>query len=156
VSGAIGLYLTGGFALSMAVDPVILAPVLGEPSLRAWPAALDISPSDLDRVKARTGAEGLTIRGYLPAFRATNSVLHSAWKPCARSPARPSSAPNCRMFAATPQACVPGASRPISVFTIDLIDAPGEPTRAAVDEIITYFRENLLGPQLRPGEEQSA
>jgi hypothetical protein len=45
---------------------------------------------------------------------------------------------------------------PHSVFTIDLIDAPGEPTRAAVDEIITYFRENLLGPQLRPGEEQSA
>ena len=45
---------------------------------------------------------------------------------------------------------------PHSVFTIDRIDAPGEPTRAAVDEIITYFRENLLGPQLRPGEEQSA
>jgi hypothetical protein len=45
---------------------------------------------------------------------------------------------------------------PHPVFTIDLIDAPGEPTRAAVDEIITYFRENLIGPQLRPGEEQSA
>ena len=50
---------------SMAVEPVVLAPVLGEPSLPAMtPAALDISPSDLDRVKARIGAEGLTIRGY--------------------------------------------------------------------------------------------
>ena len=33
---------------------------------------------------------------------------------------------------------------PHSVFTIDLIDAPGEPTWAAVDEIISYFREKLV------------
>jgi hypothetical protein len=33
---------------------------------------------------------------------------------------------------------------PHSVFTVDLIGAPGESTRAAVDEVIAYLRENLV------------
>lgn len=32
---------------------------------------------------------------------------------------------------------------PHSVFTGDLIDAEGQPTRAAVDEVINFFREAL-------------
>ena len=62
--GAIGMCLTGGFALSMALDPVVLAPVLAQPGLPATrPGALDISPADLDRVKART-RDDLKLRGY--------------------------------------------------------------------------------------------
>lgn len=63
--GAIGLCLTGGFALSMAVDPghSCACPGRAKPPVMT-PAVLDISPFDLDRVKARIGAEGLTIRGY--------------------------------------------------------------------------------------------
>src|SRR5271168_2015018 len=62
--GAIGLCLTGGFALSMAVDPVVVAPVLGEPSLPLMtPAALDISPDDLAVVKHRA-VEGLRVPGF--------------------------------------------------------------------------------------------
>jgi len=34
--GVIGLCLTGGFALSMAVDPAVMAPVIGEPGLPAF------------------------------------------------------------------------------------------------------------------------
>ena len=50
--GVIGLCLTGGFALSMAVDSAVMAPVMGEPGLPAFPSAgLDISPVDLSRVK---------------------------------------------------------------------------------------------------------
>jgi hypothetical protein len=144
--GAIGLCLTGGFALSMAVDPVILAPVLGEPSLPAWPAALDISLSDLDRGKARIGAEGLTVRGYrfqcdticrAQRFETLRARLGTAF-----------------IGTELPDACGnPAGMRsrlkpPHSVFTIDLIDAPGEPTKAAVDEIIAYFREKLVAQPL--------
>jgi hypothetical protein len=49
---------------------------------------------------------------------------------------------------------------PHSVFTEDLIDAPGEKTRAAVDEVIAFFRHRLLekpnagGAPLPPGVEQ--
>jgi hypothetical protein len=31
-----------------------------------------------------------------------------------------------------------------SVFTVDLIDAPDQPTRRAVDEVIAFFRKTLL------------
>ena len=36
---------------------------------------------------------------------------------------------------------------PHSVFTGDLIDAAGEPTRRAVDEVIAFFRGALLAKQ---------
>jgi hypothetical protein len=32
---------------------------------------------------------------------------------------------------------------PHSVFTNDLIDAPGQPTRDAVDDVIAFFRKTL-------------
>jgi dienelactone hydrolase len=155
--GVIGLCLTGGFALSMAIDPVILAPVLGEPSLPALShAALDISATDLARVKTRTQTDGLTIRGY----RFQGDTL-----------SRPERFTTLRTQLGTaftgtelPDACSnPGGMRskgkpPHSVFTIDLIDAPGEPTREAVNEVIAFFREKLTAaaaePALPPGVEQ--
>ena len=155
--GAIGLCLTGGFALSMAIDPVVLAPVMGEPGLPAMtPAALDISPADLATVKRRTGQEGLTIRGYrfqgdtlspAPRFETLRTQLGPAF-----------------VGTELPDACGnPAGMRskgkpPHSVFTVDLIDAPGEPTRAAVDEVIAFLTDKLVpvtSPQeLPPGVEQ--
>jgi hypothetical protein len=35
---------------------------------------------------------------------------------------------------------------PHSVFTGDLIDASGEPTREAADEVIAFFRQALRRP----------
>src|ERR1700758_749137 len=62
--GAIGMCVTGGFALSMALDPVVLAPVLAQPGVPALnSAAIDIAPEDLDRVRERT-RHGLELRGY--------------------------------------------------------------------------------------------
>ncbi|MBV8417864.1 MAG: NAD(P)H-binding protein, partial [Verrucomicrobia bacterium] len=58
--GVIGMCITGGFALSMAVDPAVIAPVMGQPGLPAFDSAgLDISPADLNRVKERAAAEEL-------------------------------------------------------------------------------------------------
>ena len=59
--GAVGMCLTGGFALAMMVDETVLAPVLSQPSLpigagRAK-ADLGISDADLARVKERCAAE---------------------------------------------------------------------------------------------------
>ena len=63
--GAIGMCLTGGFALAMAVDPVVLAPVLSQPGMPVRrPAGLDISAADLETVRVRTISEGLCVRGY--------------------------------------------------------------------------------------------
>jgi hypothetical protein len=40
---------------------------------------------------------------------------------------------------------------PHSVFTGDLVGAPGEPTRAAVDEVIAFFKDRIgTGPDQVP------
>jgi len=67
--GAIGMCLTGGFALAMLADAPIAAPVLAQPAspapvTRARRADLGISRADLDAVKAKVedGCEVLGLR----------------------------------------------------------------------------------------------
>ena len=45
--------------------------------------------------------------------------------------------------AANPAGMKAQRKAPHSVFTGDLIDAPGQPTRRAVDEVIAFFRKAL-------------
>ena len=59
--GAVGMCFTGGFALAMMVDDIMLAPVLSQPSLplplsKKFKADIGISDEDLARVKERTAA----------------------------------------------------------------------------------------------------
>jgi dienelactone hydrolase len=59
--GAVGMCLTGGFALAMMVDEHTVAPVLSQPSLpfgltRRHRGDLNLSPADLEAVKARVAA----------------------------------------------------------------------------------------------------
>ena len=59
--GAVGMCFSGGFALGMMVDDVLVAPVLSQPSLpfavgRARSADLNLSPEDRDAVAARAAA----------------------------------------------------------------------------------------------------
>jgi dienelactone hydrolase len=68
--GAIGMCLTGGFALVLMLDPWVTAPVVSQPSLPfALPgqgrkkAALDVAPADLERVRSRLEAEDLKVLG---------------------------------------------------------------------------------------------
>jgi dienelactone hydrolase len=68
--GAVGMCFSGGFALGMMVDPVMVAPVLSQPSLplamgkAARHADLNLSPADAQRVaeRAAAGCEVLGLR----------------------------------------------------------------------------------------------
>lgn len=68
--GAVGMCFSGGFALGMMVDPVMVAPVLSQPSLpfavgkSARRADLNLSPADAQRVAERAtgGCEVLGLR----------------------------------------------------------------------------------------------
>jgi dienelactone hydrolase len=139
--GAIGMCLTGGFVLSMALDPVVLAPVLAQPGLPATrPAALDIAPADLARLQART-REGLALRAYRfegdTICQASRfETLRAAFGDAFTGTELPDSAAN-------PAGMKARGKPPHSVFTGDLIDAQGQPTRAAVDEVIAFFRNAL-------------
>jgi dienelactone hydrolase len=65
--GAVGMCLTGGFALAMMVDDAVAAPVLAQPSLpfpigKARAADLNLSPADLAKVRQRA-ADGCQVLG---------------------------------------------------------------------------------------------
>src|SRR5262247_2924257 len=60
--GAIGMCFTGNFALTMMLEPAMLAPVLSQPALPLNdPAGLEIAPDELARVRARLDREDLTV-----------------------------------------------------------------------------------------------
>ena len=66
--GVVGMCFSGGFALATAVEEVVTAPVLSQPStpfavtpkLRRDPG---LPPQELDKVKERTRADGLCVLG---------------------------------------------------------------------------------------------
>jgi dienelactone hydrolase len=136
--GVVGMCLTGNFALAMAVEPSVLAPVLAQPGLPSYkPAALGISASDLAIVRKRVEQEGLVVRGY--RFQGDTLCAAARFATLGRElndgfvgTTLPDSAGNPN-----------GRTPPHSVFTTELIDAQGQPTRAAVDEVITFLRERL-------------
>ena len=141
--GVIGMCLTGGFALSMAVDPVVLAPVLSQPGMPVLsPSGLDISAAELATVKRRTVQDGLRLRGYRfagdPLSRpAKFDTLRREFGEAFTGVELPDACANPKSV------LVRSGKPPHSVFTDDLIDAEGEPTREAADEVIGFFRQAL-------------
>ncbi len=136
--GAIWMCFTGNFALSMMLEPAMLAPVLAQPSLPMFQAGgMHIAPDELAAVKARMQREDLTVLAYRFAgdrfcraerFAAYEAALGDRFE-----------------GRVLPDACAqPGTPmRPHSVVTLHLIDRAGEPTRAAVDEILAFFARRL-------------
>ena len=96
--GAVGMCLTGGFALAMMVDEVVLAPVLSQPSLpfplgAARRRAIGISDADTRRVVERVAA-GVCVLGLRftrrpdLAARTLRDVAHPARRRVRRDRAR--------------------------------------------------------------------
>ncbi|MGO3326685.1 dienelactone hydrolase family protein [Gordonia sp. (in: high G+C Gram-positive bacteria)] len=140
--GAIGMCLTGGFALAMSVDDAMLAPVLSQPSLPfgATPgrrSTIDISPQDLACVRSRCRDEGLQVLGA--RFQGDRLSPGGRFDFLRRELGDSFLGVELPDDAANPNAAIP----PHSVVTEHLIDEPGEPTREALDQIIDFFRQKL-------------
>jgi len=140
--GAVGMCFTGGFALAMAADDRLLAPVLSQPSLplgftRKQRAAIDISPDDLATVKKRC-AEGLEVLGL--RFTGDRLVPKERFATLRRELGDAFIAVELDDADANPE----GTLKPHSVLTEHLIDEPGQPTRDAVDQVLDHFRRRLL------------
>jgi dienelactone hydrolase len=137
--GAIGMCFTGNFALSMMLEPSVIAPVLSQPSLPLNdPAGMHIAPDELAAVKARMEAEDLTVLAYrfegdkyckAARFAAYEDALGDRFigRVLADEHANPDSP----------------MKNPHSVVTIHLIDEAGQPTVAARDEILDFFKMRL-------------
>ena len=135
--------LTGGFALAMMVDDVVVAPVLSQPSL-PFPLGssrkrdLGISPADLMRVKQRAEAGtqvlGLKFTGdpVCPPerFERLREDLGDSFIAVEldSSPGNPHGHPKAAH----------------SVLTEHLKDEPGTPTRQALDQVLDFFKDKLV------------
>jgi dienelactone hydrolase len=140
--GAVGMCFTGGFALGMAVDDRMLAPVLSQPSLpfplgarRA--AAAGVSADDLAAVKART--DGTCVMGL--RFTGDPAVPSARFDTLRKELGD--------RFVAVEIDSSPGNPHGIpknahSVLTEHLVDKPGHPTRDALDQVLAMFRNRLL------------
>ena len=137
--GVVGMCLTGNFALAMAVEPEVLAPVVAQPGLPTHkPAAVDVSSADLATVRDRVEKEGFLVRGY--RFEDDELCRAARFETLERELGKNGFAARSLPDSAGNPA---GRKPPHSVFTGDLIDAAGQPTRAAVDEVIGFLRQRL-------------
>lgn len=143
--GAIGMCFTGNFALTMMLEPSMLAPVLSQPSLPLNdPAGIEIAPDEIAAVRERLEREDLTVLAYRfegDKFCMAQRFAAYAEKLGDRFVGRvlPDSAANTDVapfFARH-------VTTPHSVVTAHLIDAAGQPTIAARDEILAFFARRL-------------
>jgi dienelactone hydrolase len=140
--GALGMCLTGGFALAMMVDDTVVAPVLSQPSvpfpfLPSERRDLGISAEDLAVVRRRaaegTCVMGLRFTGDPMAPAARFARLHEELGDkfigieIDSSRGNPHGIPR----------------RAHSVLAHDYVDTPGHPTRIALDRVLEFFRERL-------------
>jgi dienelactone hydrolase len=143
--GAIGMCFTGNFALTMMLEPAMLAPVLSQPSLPLKePAGLESSPDELRTVRERLDREDLTVLAYrFEGDQICRAERFAAYAQALgeRFIARvlPDDAAN--------KDVAPFFARyvpyPHSVVTQHLIDQAGQPTIAARDEILAFFAQRL-------------
>lgn len=142
--GAIGMCLTGNFALALAMDDFLMAPVLSQPSL-PFPIgaerkrALHISPEQLSNLKRRSRDEGLCVLGL--RFSTDPLCPGERFETLRREIGDRFEAIEIDSRHANPA----GNKPPHSVVTTDLIDEEGQPTRAALDRVIAFFGEHLRG-----------
>lgn len=141
--GAVGMCFTGGFALAMAADPALIAPVLSQPSLPLGPGASrradpGCSDADLLAVMERARDEHLCVLGlrftddpFVPAerFASLRRALGDAFIGIEidSSPGNPWG----------------HHRRAHSVLTEDLVEEEGQPTHEALVAVLDFLDERL-------------
>lgn len=139
--GAIGMCFTGGFALAMMVDDVVVAPVLSQPSLplaigATRAADLGISKADLQIVKDRVDA-GCPVLGLrFTEDRAVGTRFDTLRRELGDG------------FIAVEIDSSPGNSHGFaksahSVVTTEVEETPGHPAYEARERVLDFFRTRL-------------
>ncbi len=143
--GVVGMCVTGNFALTMALDPWVIAPVLGHPSFplpitRAKAAAVHATPEAMANARRRIADEGLRFLGV--RFHGDTMFCRAA----RFATLRRELGAGFEGIELPADSAKPAPEPPHSVLTINLIDKAGEPTRAAVDRILAFLHERLAAP----------
>lgn len=130
--GAIGMCLTGNFAISLMADDSVLATVASQPAMPiAQPNAIHMSAEEVEQIKER-----IDVTAPIKAYRFEKDPLSDARKfQCLHD------ALNTEGHNRIDLQVLPGKGH--SVLTLDFVDEIGHPTRAALDDILAYFSTQL-------------
>jgi dienelactone hydrolase len=143
--GAVGMCFTGNFALGMMLEPAVIAPVLCQPSLPLDDtSAIALGPDEAAAVKERLEREDLTVRAYrFDGDRYCTAQRFAAYATALGDRFVPTVLPSSSAHPEPPPffAQVIGCAH--SVVTAHLIDAAGEPTLQARDDIIAFLSLRL-------------
>jgi len=145
--GAVGMCLSGNFALSLMVEPSVLAPVLSQPSLPLnhccssyrTRAALACSPAELEAAKQRA-RENVPLLGFRFSHDAVSpperfTRLRQEFGDQFEGHEIDSGPDNPHGIPRTAHA----------VLTLHLVDREGHPTREALERILEFLQERLGG-----------
>ena len=143
--GAVGMCLTGGFALAMMVDDVVVAPVLPQPSLPAPSgrkakergADLGVSSSDLVTIKKRV-ADGACVLGL--RFTGDKMVPAARFASLRRELGEGFIGVELDSSEGNPYGHPTAAH---SVLTEHLNPEEGSPTMAALNQVLDFFQDRL-------------
>ena len=140
--GAIGMCLTGGFALALIVDDTIAAPVLSQPSLplpfrKKNRPDVGLSEQSWQRVKARVGA-GCPVLGL--RFTEDRLVPDARFETLSRDLGDGFLAIEIDSSSGNPFGF---SKRAHSVLTEELVDETDNPTFQALNQVLDFFDERL-------------
>jgi dienelactone hydrolase len=141
--GAVGMCITGNFALAMAVDDAMMAPVLSQPSLpfpigRERRRGLHVSDEALATVAARCAKRDLRVLGL--RFTADDTVPAERF---ARLRAELGDAFEAIEIDSSPGNAHGIGARAHSVLTTDLVLRDGHPTERALQRVLAFLTERL-------------
>ncbi|HET9955476.1 MAG TPA: dienelactone hydrolase, partial [Polyangiaceae bacterium] len=153
--GALGMCLTGGFALAMMVEESVIAPVLCNPSLPfaltpARKGDLGVDSATLARARARSIEGGVCLMGL--RFTEDIAVPHERFQRLREEFGEHFIAIEIN----SGSGCAEGLSRlSHSVLGADFVADPQHPTALAESRAVTFIRDRLMAPPQRtsPGLE---
>jgi dienelactone hydrolase len=140
--GAVGMCLTGGFALAMSVDDTVVAPVLSQPGLPVPIGAkrkrsLGLSESDVEKIRRR-GEEGLCVMAL--RFTGDSTSPRERFETLKSTLGENFIGVEIDSSEGNPWGYRKGAH---SVLTEDYSDAEGSPTRQALVDVLSFLKSRL-------------
>lgn len=140
--GAIGMCLSGNFAMAMMTEPSVIAPVLSQPSLpmgftKHSRSNISMSPKEIEIVQERLKKEDLSVIGL--RFHGDPLVppeRFKTYKTCFGD--------RFEAIEIDPSEAKPNGAKPHSVLTINLRDDdPQGATKRAEARVIEFFQQRL-------------
>jgi dienelactone hydrolase len=140
--GVVGMCLTGGIALGMMVDPVVVAPVLSQPSTpfpltKAQRRSIGLAPEDLEAARSRAAA-GTCVLGL--RFTGDAAVPPERFERLRAELGENFVGVEIDSSEGNPWGY---KARAHSVLTEDYSDEAGSPTRAALEQVLEFFSSRL-------------